>query len=454
MWFLSRQMYIKRMTFIVALLAIIFYAAGSILSSTLGYRARHLTGDYDPTKGRALIVGGRDRGWKHHPKKQDRGVAATTDGRPSMIVHSEISEVCDMAKRLPSWKIITIPAPKPGRSPKPDGRPPREVDCVFGINSKVAGLYETRARLKFKMDGAEVNDKVRFHAHIEAIAPHLIAKTVEVGPTTVMPPGQVWIIRANWGWAGKASAVATSTAQMQILYKKYMVLPPDLPRRIIPRVIASEYIRDPLLWNGYKFHARVHVLVAVYGPTVMARSREVKDRNIMVGDDGFGRWAAIMPTIKMITSGKPYIDGDYDDEEIHDTHVDRSDNRGFIPEDIEGGLALRENAIAAVRETLLPLFHHVKLYPEATEAGYDIYGYDIMYRKDHSAVILEVNNSPGLSGFTHAAGANPTQEMAVAAGETIYQECIDCVFGTVMQDVFEIPAMPREIERCKKMIMV
>jgi hypothetical protein len=281
---------------------------------------------------------------------------------------------------------------------------PKYVDFVLCLSGGSHLLYGTRARLKSRTDSLEITDKVNLHAHMAKLCPHAIARTVEIDPDTTLPDGAVWMVRANWGWKGRASSVATTTEELQRLRAKFSVLPPDWRKPTLPRVIGSEYIRDPLLWKGFKFHVRVHVVAVVFGGT-----REP--------------YAVMLPTIEMIAAGKPFVNADYGDEDIHDTHDARNILTGVLHKDIPEGAQLIENTVALFKEAIPPLLPLLKLYPES-ENAYDIFGVDVMYREDLSPVILEINSTPGMID-------DPTSPLLY-----INDEVTNAIFCTGFSDLF------------------
>ncbi len=319
---------------------------------------------------------------------------------------SEKTYVLDTAPELIDWPRYE-PLLRNWRKIEARTRPAR-VDFVVCLSGGSREMYNTRAVLKARTDSLEITDKVAFHEHMSRINPTAIAKTFEIDENSVVEPGAVYMIRANWGWKGRASGVAADTATMQEMRRKFSVLPSDWRKPTKPRVIASEYIQRPLLWKGYKFHARVHVVVSI--------------------PDGAGRprRAAMMPTIEMIPAGKPYTDGNYADNDIHDTHDIRNDLSGFIrpgpDSDIEDGAKLYDAIVDTLRANIPPLLPLLKQYPEA-ENSYDVFGVDIMFRDDKTPVIIEINSTPGLNG-------------ADDPRRYINDEIADGIFATAFADVF------------------
>jgi len=326
------------------------------------------------------------------------------------------------AARLPSWNT-SINENRRGPAPK-------SVDCIFAINGRIRGLYKTHALLKAKMDCTPFTDKAILHQNMMKIAPHTIAATVEVGSATILPPGAVWILRANWGSSGKLSAVVSTNEELRETYASFSTTSGNIPRGIRPVILGSEYIRDPMLWRGFKFHTRVICIVVVH------RSGR--------------RYAAMLPSVKMILSGAPYVDGDYGNVEIHDSHFRRNALRGYLPGSITDddvaamgftGQELHDKIHSCLQDSIKPLLPSLTLYPkeEVELAGYNIVGADVMFRSDGTPILIEVNDSPSIN------------ERVPGAPTTLYQECIDAVFATVFHDIFHTTLTPRESALKKEM---
>lgn len=291
---------------------------------------------------------------------------------------------------------------------------PAYVDFILCPSGGSSLLYNTSAKLKARTDSLEITDKVNLHHHLAQIMPESIAKTVEITPETVLPPGAVWMIRANWGWKGRASAVATTTEELQELYRKFSVLPPDWKKPTQPRVIGSEYIMDPMLHNGFKFHLRVQLVLTA-----------LKDGT---------RYLVILPGVYTIMAGKPYTTGNFQDLDIHDTHDARSGKWGSLRDDIIDGNEIYNKIVLLLRGALVPLLHLIKTYPEA-ENSYDVFGADIMIKSDGTPVLIELNSTPGLVDDPD----NPLPNFD--------DEIINAVFATAFSDVFSSAGDPSRFTR-------
>ncbi len=235
------------------------------------------------------------------------------------------------------------------------------ADWVYGLGISSRGADKIVARLKSRMDAVEFTDKVKFHEHALKIAPWTVAPTVELvrgSDGRVVPvggqdlPQGPWMMRANWGWHGKGSGVASNKVELVEWFEKLSDKPQDIVSRssIPPRIIASEYVLDPLTYEGRKFHARVNLIITLR-------------------DDR--RYAVMLNTIEIIVSAKPYVKGDWSDSGVHDTHYIEDQITPFL-EDMPEPATLRKNTIDALR-TLFGeasassnMLQFVRSYPEAT----------------------------------------------------------------------------------------
>jgi len=318
---------------------------------------------------------------------------------------------------------------------------PHRVDCIFGLTTKSSPLYHTRAKVNFRLDADEITDKVKLHMHLMKSHPTAIAPTRIVDASTEMKPGQVWMVRANWGWGGKASGVATSTQELQELRTKFSIIPDEISaakRGGIPKVevIASDYIRDPYLWKqstvtqsdnakidctGRKFHTRMILTIFVNRKTS-------------------AKHAILSPIAWAISAGKPFVDGQYQDEEIHDSHEKRAGPASVISLlDMDGGRKLYDNAVATIKEIAPTLNSLVSLYPEAEEIGYDVFGLDIMHHEDGRSVLIEINKLPGVEN------EHETQHR---------KDIISGIFISAVAPTFDVPLSREDIAAKDRLIFL
>jgi hypothetical protein len=142
------------------------------------------------------------------------------------------------------------------------------------------------------------------------------------------------------------------------------------------RVIVSEYIADPMLFEGRKFHLRL------YGINLSDRS---------------GFWIA-RGHGKILTAAKLFALANFADKGIHDTHLDSTPRDIIYPEDFPRPELLPQinGQLDQIEEALAKL-SHPKPYPQATRSFY-IYGIDVMVRENGQIVLIEVNDRIGMGG--------------------------------------------------------
>jgi Tubulin-tyrosine ligase family len=167
------------------------------------------------------------------------------------------------------------------------------------------------------------------------------------------------------------------------------------------KVIASEYIIDPMLYLGYKFHVRI-MCIAFIG--------EDNELSVWVKNTGM-----------VVPAAAVYSAGNFDSAEIHDTHLtSNTPLAGIYPDVLTaantdvgtltaantdgyalsgiGNIAVRPSAVNDLIKKLFTVMRPwINKYPEA-ENAYDLYGIDIMFKADGSARLIEVNNLPGYPG--------------------------------------------------------
>jgi hypothetical protein len=370
---------------IAALLILIFIIAREVAAALV-----RLLGPHSRIGGRRDRHSGDHRDDSHRGSHRGSHRSSQRDPRRTFLYIGEQLPVEVIRARLPDWREVSI-----------ESRP-KYVDAVIasGMGLSDRRLFNIHAMLKCRLDSKELTDKVKFHTHMAIIAPDLIARTIAVDADTILPDG-VWMIRANWGWGGKAAAVATTTEELRALYTRFVA---DNPLKVETRVIASEYIVDPMLYNGYKFHLRIYLLI------------------VMCADGS--RYLSMLRNGLIIPAHQKYIRGDWENAEIHDTHG--RDNRGLgrFPRDLPDGEALLGAVTAALKRAIVPLLPRVNLYSEAKN-GYEMLGADVMFESDGTLRIIEINDTPGLTWLA----AHPE-------GDAAREEILDFLFGGAFGRVF------------------
>ena len=254
-------------------------------------------------------------------------------------------------------------------------------------------LWQINCGVKSRLDAAQITNKVNLHEQLSEKAPELIPKTVAVrsplsldGQAQKTPPsipaeGEVWIWRPERGFSGRGVTAFTTQAELDSVWADH--------RHTFPkeRALISRYIVNPapLVVGGTlrKFHLRLYFLVVA----------------IPEGTPGVraGRRSALYAEGEIAHSKEPYVQDDYANPMVHDTHIKWSEERRF-PRDYPGGqlaaekiLGLARGMLTRVSEVLLPT-----VCPYAgCQGGYEVYGVDLMVDSLGRAWLIEINSRPG-----------------------------------------------------------
>ena len=176
----------------------------------------------------------------------------------------------------------------------------------------------------------------------------------------------------------------TSKAELDAVIDKYEYLDKKY------RFVLSRYITNPKLIKNpdnnqlYKFHIRLWAIVSI-------------DKN---DTTRFG----LFNTGNIITSNAPYVNKDYNNKKIHDTHQGKSlqIEEGSFPQDFPGTEEAKAKLILDVRKMFADIFrtvsHKIKKMDKC-ESGFQIFGIDMMVTDENKPVLIEINNQPGLPGY-------------------------------------------------------
>lgn len=251
-----------------------------------------------------------------------------------------------------------------------------------------------------RMDTSILTNKIRLHEFLDIYDPELIATTMVLSTMDDITEafkmikkdynGGVWIWRPEGGWSGEGIKIFNMNEpgfEIDKLTSAWNKLN-STRGRDLKRVILSKYEEDPLLLSlptdksvRHKFHLRLHLLVVI---------------------DQHGRRAALYPTGDLVFSNNPYKSDDYDNTDIHDTHV-RKHATGSFPAQFNE-LAGDESPINAdgVWKQVTDILNKVcKLtmdqihpYSECMN-GFEILGCDFMINNEGRVWLVEINAKPG-----------------------------------------------------------
>jgi hypothetical protein len=204
-------------------------------------------------------------------------------------------------------------------------------------------------------------------------------KNNNITPTLTEP----WIWRPENASLGWGIEIVTSKDELNAVIDKYEYLKPTY------RFVLSRYITNPKLIKNtnnnllYKFHVRLHLIISI--------NKQNMKRFLLVN------------TGEMFVSSTAYINKDYNNTKIHDTHYDKFNN-SFFPDDFPGTESEKSILITDIRTMFKDicssnLTHRIKK-ADKCESGFHIFGADIMITDENKPILLEINKFPGLPDYS------------------------------------------------------
>jgi hypothetical protein len=176
----------------------------------------------------------------------------------------------------------------------------------------------------------------------------------------------VWIIKPVFGFKGQGITIVRNTKQLK-----------QLKRDKVKPYVIQEYILNPLLWDKkYKFHLRVRFIITSKGTCLIHNN-----------------YSAIVNTTE-------YINEDFDNKFIHDTHADHGTSTSNArPELIKQfGQDKFDQMEFQIHDVIskLPHLFDPKPYNESKH-GFEMFGADIMFDDTFKLYLIEVNRKIGLN---------------------------------------------------------
>jgi hypothetical protein len=141
--------------------------------------------------------------------------------------------------------------------------------------------------------------------------------------------------------------------------------------------VLDEYVIDPLLYEGRKFHVRVYFIYHQY-----LNSKK----------------AYIYEKIRLAIADDPYVPSQFNNTKIHDTHYAVKDVMELVYLD----QILKPKKYADIVEQIKMLFTAIaenmetECYHE-NQICYQVYAADVMINSDYTIKLLEVNSQPGFN---------------------------------------------------------
>jgi len=316
---------------------------------------------------------------------------------------------------------------------------------VADLNDKNTASWQISAILKSTLDeGRVITNKFNLYKNMLAANPEVTRKyfpsTIELSkiPVGTYPKNNpVMIIRPIGVEAYSGHDIHVVTNSQELEAARLAILPPGGKK--YSTAIISSYIRDPqLTFEGKKFHLRMHMMV-INGPDYTPTFQYY-----------------LAPRGRLYTAKLPYVDGDFDNHDIHDTHAASTTTNYYFPEDLPHP-EMKDEYLRQMREIVDAMGevarNQMKPYPEARN-GYDVLGLDFIITQDHKVKILEANSKPGytaydLNGVRTRFGTWDQKYIAYSADyyRWVAEKAILPIFGNAVvetgpaKDDYEIPGI-------------
>lgn len=142
------------------------------------------------------------------------------------------------------------------------------------------------------------------------------------------------------------------------------------------RVVVSEYIKDPMLFRGRKFHIRAYI-------------------NTVASHDGLLDCSISYQNGEILTAALPYTQSDWSNRLIHDTHGETTDDTYLFPRDFPGNMDGIWPQLGQMLEEIKALCVAHRPFMQAKYSQHN-FGVDIMVTAAGKIKLLEINSGAGL----------------------------------------------------------
>ena len=163
---------------------------------------------------------------------------------------------------------------------------------------------------------------------------------------------------------GKNIYIVKSTDELNKIKKKVN----------IDKYIASKYITNPLLFKNRKFHLRVSFMIIYINNKISF---------------------SIFKHLRILQAKLSYINNDYLNKNIHDSHVDSTDDDYLFYNEFKNNKNYNKvitQIKIVIGECVNMAKPHIKQYSESKN-GYRIFVADIMITDDYNVILIEINGS-------------------------------------------------------------
>lgn len=266
---------------------------------------------------------------------------------------------------------------------------PADLVIVYGPLSYGANMRNTRgSRVLNLLEGPSVDqltDKLQLAQLFgrRSWIPKTHVLDLQAGPEMAIPKtfrGPM-ILKPLGGYQGSGITVSNERADLVQWLQQHA------GNAKFKRWVLQEYIQQPALKDGFKFHIRVLLVI-------VARGHQTPTEVYMVLKN------------RMVLAAAPYRNGSWVDEAIHDTHFRHNARAPFFPGDQPDGWT-REECLAAQKRMVAmfkAVFQDHRDFRAAwgSKSGFEMLGGDVILdNKSKKPMLLEINKKMAF---------HPTQE--------------------------------------------
>jgi hypothetical protein len=219
-----------------------------------------------------------------------------------------------------------------------------------------------------------------------------MADSFRLSADTKWQPGEMYIVRPVTEIDIKTKQrKAHASSGMDIVYvvdDKTM----NKAKELLPRydkVLVSQYIRNPLLFKGHKFHLRLIYLITIIGNKMKTYLSDI---------------------CYIFTAGKPFVLDNFDDKKIHDTHLKTTEDDYLFSTDFTTenmGIPIsqetKQDVWNKIREIMKKVSSVISEGSNRPKVYYNfknsihIMGVDMMINSNLNPILIECNAKPGLA---------------------------------------------------------
>ena len=280
-------------------------------------------------------------------------------------------------------------------------------------------IYEIKSILKNLLKGGGVKGDTNFKdvitnkselyfnmlKHNQFITQKFMMKTIKLNLLNYVND-QIFIIRPIGPGAGGGADIHIITNNKELEDVK-------LKLKKYNDVIATEYIQNPLLLKNLdfkKFHLRMYFLV-----------NNFKNFSWYLFSKG-----------KIITAELPYINKDFYNSKIHDTHFKSTYINKYFPNDLELPNDITENILLQMYQCLENAADIIKNNIECYEESkycFEVFGVDFMITDDYKVKLIEIN-------ARHDYGVNDLKKENPEGFKIFCSEFFDWIYKYAINPIF------------------